>query len=442
MDGPAPHQLTDTLSRRRTDALAIVRAAIDAVSPARLLAAASSTIAADHPGIRRWHVVAVGKAAAGLYAALAAAPPAALGAAVVIAPQRPADWPDDVPCIVGGHPYATEGSFEGARRALALAAAVPADEGLLCLLSGGASALMAAPSDGLDLPTKQRAVAHVMTGGADITALNALRKHLSRVKGGRLAAACPGLVRTFAVSDVIGDDLSVIGSGPTVADPSTWHDALDAATRHGGLAGLPPAVRALLEEGVAGRRDDTPKPGDPRLARARAEVIGGRHEAMQGARAAAAALGYDVVVLDAPVRGEARDAAAGWWRDALAARPRSARPCAIISSGETTVHVRGVGRGGRNQEFAAALIATLDGHPGGPVVASVGTDGIDGPTDAAGGLVDAASATRARGAARDVAAALAGNDCHPCLDALGDLLRFGPTGTNVGDLQVLLVGAA
>lgn len=442
MDGPAPHQLTATLSGRRSDALAIVRAAIGAVSPARLLAAASSTVATEHPGIRRWHVVAVGKAAAGLYTALAAAPPTPLGQAVVIGPVRPATWPGEVPFIVGGHPYATDGSFDGARRALALAESVPADEGLLCLLSGGASALMAAPVEGLDLATKQRAVAHVMTGGADITALNALRKHLSRVKGGRLAAACPGLSRTFAVSDVIGDDLSVIGSGPTVPDPSTWRDARDAAARHGGLDGLPPAVRAMLDDGVAGRRDETPKPGDPRLARARAEVIGGRHDAMQGARAAAATLGYDVVVIEAPVRGEAREAAATWWRAALAARPRSSRPCAIVTSGETTVRVRGRGRGGRNQEFAAALVAALDGHAGAPVVASVGTDGIDGPTDAAGALVDAASAARARGAGQDVEAALADNDCYPCLEALGDLLRLGPTGTNVGDLQILLLDPA
>lgn len=416
-----------------------MRAAIAAVSPARLLAAASSAVAADHPDIRRWHVIAVGKAAAGLYTALAAAPPARLGRSLAIAPVRPDDWPADVPLVVGGHPYATAGSLEGAEHALALAAAVPADEGLLCLLSGGASALMAAPVDGLTLDIKQRAVAHVMTGGADITALNALRKHLSRVKGGRLAAACPGLVRTFVVSDVIGDDLSVIGSGPTVPDPSTWRDAIDAATRYGGLDRLPAQVRTILEDGVAGRRDDTPKPGDPRLARARAAVIGGRREAMAGARAAAEALGYDAVVVDAPVRGEAREAAGAWWHAAVAARRSGARPCAVITSGETTVRVRGRGRGGRNQEFAAALIDRLDALSTAPVVASVGTDGIDGPTDAAGALVDAASAARARASGRDVAAALADNDCYPCLEALDDLLRFGPTGTNVGDLQVLLV---
>lgn len=281
-----------------------------------------------------------------------------------------------------------------------------------------------------------------MTGGADITALNALRKHLSRVKGGRLAAACPGLVRTFAVSDVIGDDLSVIGSGPTVPDPSTWRDAMAAATAYGGLDGLPAQVRAILEDGVAGRRDDTPKPGDPRLARARAAVIGGRREAMAGARAASEALGYDAVVVDAPVRGEAREAASAWWHAALAARRNGARPCAVISSGETTVRVRGRGRGGRNQEFAAALIDRLDNLSTAPVVASVGTDGIDGPTDAAGALVDAGSAARARATGRDVAAALTDNDCYPCLEGLGDLLRFGATGTNVGDLQVLLVDVA
>ena len=198
----------------------------------------------------------------------------------------------------------------------------------------------------------------------------------------------------------------------------------------------------MLDDGLAARRDETPKPGDARLARARAEVIGGRRQAMEGARAAAVRLGYVPIVIDAPVRGEARDAAGRWWGEALAARATSVQPCAIISSGETTVHVRGRGRGGRNQEFAAALVGTLDGRAGTPVVASVGTDGIDGPTDAAGAVVDAGTAARARAAGVDVAAALADNDCYACLDALGDLLRLGPTGTNVGDLQLLLVDPA
>lgn len=441
MDGSAPHQLTARLAARRDDALAIARAAIEAVSPARLLPRAAATIRDDATPVRRWAVLAAGKAAAGMYTALAAAPPGALGERLVIGPVRPADWSDAVPFVVGGHPYATAGSLDGAERALRLAAAVPPDEGLLCLISGGASAIMAAPVDGLTLEEKQRAVAHVMTGGADITALNAVRKHLSRVKGGRLAAACRGTVRTLAVSDVIGDDLSVIASGPTVPDPSTWRDAAEAAARFGGLEGLPASVRVLIDAGVGGAAPETPKPGDLRLARARAEVIGGRRHAMDGARATAAALGYRTIVLDAPVQGEARVAATAWWREGLLRVGRDG-PCAVISSGETTVHVRGPGRGGRNQEFCTALVDLLAAHAGAPVVASVGTDGIDGPTDAAGAIVDAASTDRARARGCDAATALAANDCHPYLDATGDLIRIGPTGTNVGDLQLLLVDPA
>ena len=290
----------------------------------------------------------------------------------------------------------------------------------------------------MTLVVKQQAVAHVMTGGADITALNAVRKHLSRVKGGRLAAACPGMVVTFAISVVIGDDLSVFGSGPCVPDSSTWADAVAAVERHGGWDGLPGAVRAVLDGGQRGELPDTPKPGDPRLARATAEVIGGRRQAMAGAAAAAAARGYTPIVADAPVTGEARIAAEVWWQTALAASTAAGRPIAVITSGETTVRVRGGGRGGRNQEFALALVDVLAAHEPCTVVASIGTDGID----AAGAIVDTASA--ARGAAAGLAAgrALDDNDSYPWLAATGDLVRIGPTGTNVGDLQVLLTGPA
>ncbi len=441
MDRPAPDQLTDRLARRREDALAIARAGIAAVSPGRFLPPALKRLRASHPHVSAWSVLAVGKAATGMYAACAAAPPGPIGDRLVIAPDRPADWPADVPFVLGGHPFATAGSFEGAERALALAAAVPPDGGLLCLLSGGASALMAAPLAGLTLEAKQRAVAHVMTGGADITALNTLRKHLSRVKGGRLAAACAGDVVTLALSDVIGDDLSVIGSGPCVPDASTWTQAAAAVERHGGWDALDAGVRAVIEGGVRGAIADTPKPGAPTLARARAEVVGGRRQAMDGARHEATARGYAVVVVEPPVHGEAREAAAAWWSSATALVSRGGA-CAIVSSGETTVRVRGRGRGGRNQEFGAALVDVLGAAPGAPVVVSVGTDGIDGPTDAAGALVDAGSHARAGAAGRSVADALADNDCYPFLEAIGDLVRLGPTGTNVGDLQVLLIDPA
>jgi len=443
LDRSASHQLTSSLARRRADVLAIAAAGIDAVSPRVLMPQVAAALAGAGvcPG-DRLHVVAAGKAASGMFQAFAAAPPAPVARGLVIGPHRPPDWSDAAPFIEAGHPFATDASVTGAGLALDIAADVPADGCLVCLLSGGASALMAAPVDGLTLEAKQRAVAHVMTGGADITALNAVRKHLSRVKGGRLAAACRGTVVTYAISDVIGDDLSVIGSGPCVPDWSTWADAADAVRRYGGWEGLEVSVRRVLEAGLAGTLAETPKSGDARLARASAEVIGGRRQAMAGAARAAAARGYTALVIDAPVSGEARAAARAWWTAVSAELAEPGRPVAIVSSGETTVRVRGTGRGGRNQEFALALAETIAGVAAPLVLASVGTDGIDGPTDAAGALVDGGTRNRAAGRGLDAARALAANDSYAYFDAAGDLVRTGPSGTNVGDLQVLLAGPA
>lgn len=430
------------LGRLRDDARAIASAAVAAVSPHALQTRVTHVVEAHAAGAERLHVLAVGKAAAGMYAAFAANPPRPMVEGLVVAPVAPAAWPWPAPIVVGGHPYANAGSERAGALALALAARVPADGCLVCLLSGGASALMAAPIPELTLALKQQAVTHVMKGGADITALNAVRKHLSRVKGGRLAAACAGATITTALSDVIGDDLSVIGSGPGVGDWSTWRDAADAVARHGGVDGLAPDVRAVLEAGVAGRLPETPKPGEPVLARAAAAVVGGRNDAMAGAEAAAERLGYRVIVRPAPVTGEARDAALRWWDDVCAVLSQTSGPVAVVSSGETTVRVRGQGRGGRNQEFALALLERLEraAHP--VALVSIGTDGIDGPTDAAGVLVDGDSARRARARGLDRDRALADNDSATFFDALGDLVRTGPTGTNVGDLQVLLAGPA
>ncbi len=388
------------------------------------------------------HVVAVGKAAAGMFEAFAAAPPLPIARAVVIGPSRPAGWSGTAAFVEAGHPFANQGSVTGARLALEIAADVPADGYLVCLLSGGASALMAAPIPGLTLEAKQRAVAHVMTGGADITALNALRKHLSRVKGGRLAAGCRGAVVTYAISDVIGDDLSVIGSGPCVPDWSTWDDAAQAVRRFGGWEGLGPDVQSFIEAGLRGDVAETLKADAPGVARVTAEVIGGRRQAMEGAARAAASHGYTPLVVDPAVQGEARTAALAWWRSAVSAAAGAGRAMALISSGETTVRVRGGGRGGRNQEFALALVSEVAGRGDVTVVASVGTDGIDGPTDAAGAMIDAGTVSRASAHGLDAAASLAANDSYAYFAATGDLVRMGATGTNVGDLQLLLTGPA
>lgn len=399
-------------------------------------AVAALDLPADHPP----HVLAVGKAAAGMYSAFAGSSPRPVADALVVGPHRPSTWPDVVPFVEAGHPFATSESARAAELALSLARQVPSGGVFLCLLSGGASALMAAPMDGLTLAAKQRAVKHVMTGGADIHALNALRKHLSRVKGGRLAAVCPGTVVTLAISDVIGDDLSVIGSGPCVPDGSTWADAASAIEAFGGWGGLDEDVRRVIEAGCDGRVAETLKPGDAHVARTVAHVIAGRRQAMAGARLAAEGRGYDVVVVEAAVAGEARDAAKAWW-DATIARlgPEPRRRLAVVSSGETTVRVTGSGRGGRNQEFGLALVDRVAMRAGTTVLASMGSDGIDGPTDAAGVLVDSTSAARAASIGRRPDEALRDNDSYPFFDALGDLVRTGPSGTNVGDLQVLLL---
>jgi hydroxypyruvate reductase len=351
---------------------------------------------------------------------------------LAIGTHRSVVLPDAVEWHQAGHPLPDQRSVAAAARALELARRVPRDESLVILLSGGASALMALPMDGITLADKQRIVDLLLKGGADIHALNTVRKHLSAVKGGRLAAACRGRTITLAISDVVADDLAVIGSGPGIADPSTWRDAYAALNRYVAERDQPPAVRALLEEGLTDRRPDTPKPGDEVMSRIEARVIAGRRDAMTGARLSAEQMGYRVRVLDAPVTGEARTAALAWLETV-----KGHRGCAI-SSGETTVRVTGAGRGGRNQEFALALADAIGATGDEMVAASVGTDGIDGPTDAAGAIVDSTTIARARERGLDPSSYLDDNNAYAFFNILGDLIQTGPTGTNVGDLQILL----
>jgi hydroxypyruvate reductase len=240
----------------------------------------------------------------------------------------------------------------------------------------------------------------------------------------------------------VADDPSAIGSGPTVADPTTFADAL-AIVRRAGVASLvPAAVLSCLERAA----DETPKPGDPRLRASSYRVIANRHTAVEGAARAARARGYDVRIVQEATSGEAREAGAAFaahgLREAGVPGSRSRAPVCVIASGETTVHVRGSGRGGRNQEFALGVMPVLDspGFGTAAVVASAGTDGVDGPTDAAGAVVDSSSSARARLAGLDPAAALESNGSYDFFLPLGDLLLWGPTGTNVGDVHVMLIG--
>jgi glycerate 2-kinase len=353
----------------------------------------------------------------------------------LVVSATPATAPDRFEVIVGGHPIPTAASERAGRAALALAESVAPNERLLVLLSGGASALMAVPAEGVTLDDKRRSTDQLLRAGADIHALNTVRKHLSAVKGGRLAARAGGTCHALVISDVADDDLSVIASGPTVADPSTYRDALAVLRRFGGDGAYPPSVVERLTRAI----DETPKPGDASLAQATTAVIGSRADAMAGAETEARARGYRVVRIDEPVTGEARVAGPAHLHASLAKAQNLPRPLCVISSGETTVRVTGQGKGGRNQEFALAMAEPLAERGIRAQVASVGTDGVDGPTDAAGALVDPTTLDRGRARGLSPAPFLADNNSYAFFEALGDLVQTGPTGTNVGDLQVILL---
>lgn len=392
---------------------------------------------AEAPLAERYVCVAAGKAAVAMASGAAATLDDRLRTGAIISPgvQVVAGFES----IRGGHPIPDAGSERGGRRALELAESLRDRETLLVLLSGGASALMAVPADGITLADKQRTTAQLLRAGADIYALNTIRKHLSAIKGGWLAERAAGRVRTYVISDVVGDDLSVIASGPTVFDSSTFDDARRLIDRFGGGASFPAAVVERLDRGVRGEIRDTPKSMPGHFVRPTIEVIGSRRNAMAGAAARAAALGYEVLRVDDAIVGDARESAVPHLRAVLARAADIRRPACVVSSGETTVRVTGSGRGGRNQEFALAGAEPLAHAGGEAVLASVGTDGVDGPTDAAGAIADATTLERARRANLDPARFLNDNNSYAFFDALGDLVRTGPTGTNVGDLQVILL---
>jgi len=423
-----------------------VRAALAAVDAGRLVRQALAARDVDRKlrAAAAVDVVAAGKGAAGMLSACAAAAPVPLRHVIGIGGAPARGLPAGARWHTGAHPVPDERSVSAARDVLQIAAAAGERDLLVLLLSGGASSLMALAADGLTLADKQQASQQLLQQGAEIHDLNAVRKHLSAIKGGRLAAATVGSTLTLALSDVVGDDLSAIGSGPAVADGTTFGAALAALDRYGGRDRYPASVVARLVQGAAGAIAETPKPGDARLARSEARVIGGWRTAVEGARAAAAALGYAVHVVEEPVIGEARVAA----HELVDLASKMARGRAGLSlfctlaGGETTVRATGSGKGGRNQECALAMARELDALGSAVVAASVGTDGVDGPTDAAGAMVD--STTLARAEAADIGPPeryLEEHNSYVFFDELGDLIRTGPTGTNVGDVHVILVGA-
>ena len=406
-----------------------------AVEPSRLVESARPLLdAIDRP----LYLIAAGKAAWPMTRAFLATPPRPLRNGVIACPRIDGDpLPGPLEWFEASHPFPNQGSVAAAHRALEVARDARAAGGVvLVLLSGGASAMLTAPAEGLTLADKIATARALMHAGLAIGELNCVRKHLSRVKGGHLGAAA-GRTVTLAISDVhapVADDPSVIGSGPTVADPTTFEEALAITS----AVEVPRAVRGHLERGAAGETPETIKPGDPRLAEAAYEVIGNRLTALSGARAAAESLGYRVVTLAEPTSGEAREAAAVFVDRAATHAARESGPICVLAAGETTVTVTGRGLGGRNQEFALAAAPFVEALRDEAVLASVGTDGADGPTDAAGAIVDRSTMDRSLRAGLDWKTILADNDAYHFFAPLGDLVRWGATGTNVGDLQVFL----
>jgi hydroxypyruvate reductase len=317
---------------------------------------------------------------------------------------------------------------------------------LLVLLSGGASALLPAPAEGLTLDDKVRTTAALLRSGASIHELNAVRKHLSRFKGGGLARlAFPARVIALCLSDVVGDDLSTIASGPCSPDPTTYAQALGVLRNRGIESDVPPAVRERLRGGARGALPETPKPGDPVLARARAQVIGSNRASLAAAAREARRQGFRSLVLTTGLEGESREVARALLavlRECVESGQPVEPPVCLLAGGETTVTVLGDGEGGRNQELVVASAEGLASLGAPAVVASLATDGIDGRSDAAGGVVDDETLFRAQAAGlAPPAAFLAASDTRNFLGPIGGLIVTGPTGTNVMDVTLLLAGA-
>lgn len=333
-----------------------------------------------------------------------------------------------------GHPVPDARGQVAAGRLLEMARRAGADGLVIVLISGGGSALTPAPAPPVTLEEKQAVTQLLLAAGATINELNAVRKHLSLLKGGQLArAAAPATVLTLVLSDVIGDPLDVIASGPTAADPTTFADALAVLAKRGIRDRVPATVLSRLEAGARGDVKETPKPGDPALARVTNLVIGNNALIVDAAAATARQLGFAPTVLTRALQGEARDVA----RDLVARARRLPAPACLVAAGETTVTVRGRGRGGRCQELALAAALELERDQN-LVVLAAGTDGTDGPTDAAGAIVDGGTVRRGRGAGLDSRRSLEDNDAYGFLQASGDLLVTGPTATNLLDLYIVL----
>jgi glycerate 2-kinase len=409
---------------------AMFDAAVEVAQPATTISAYLPP-----PPKGRTVVVGAGKASAAMAKAVESAWPGPLQGLVITR------YGHNVPCrrieiVEASHPVPDTKGRDAAQRILQLVSGLGDDDLVLVLISGGGSALLSLPAPGLVLEDKQAINKALLRSGASIAEMNCVRKHLSSIKGGKLAAAAfPARVVTLLISDVPGDDPSVIASGPTVPDPSTFAEAISILRKY--EIDPPPAVMRHLEAAI----EETPKPGDPRLKRVETVVVAAPQRSLEAAAAIAQKAGATPLILGDAIEGEAREVAkvmAGIARHVARFGQPCPPPCVLLSGGETTVTLRGKGRGGRNTEFLLALAVALDGKSGIHAIAC-DTDGIDGSEDNAGAIAGDDTLARAYGAGMDAKAYLANNDSYSFFAALGDLVTTGPTLTNVNDFRAILI---
>jgi hydroxypyruvate reductase len=438
-------------AQAKKDALTIFESAVRAVDPARAIKShlkienkhlTVGDETTDLSGFDRISVIGAGKASAAMARAMEEILDQRLNSGIVITKYGHALSLDKIQVIEAGHPVPDEAGYQGARQIVGFLEQVDEKDLVFFLISGGGSALLPFPVEGLALEEKQNVTKILLSVGANIHEINTLRKHLSRVKGGRLAkVAYPATMISLILSDVVGDDLDSIASGLTVPDHSTFADCLDILDKYQITDRLPSVVVDILEKGTRGEIEDTPKAGDSAFERTQNLIIGSNIMAVKVAEKKAGELGYNPLILSTFIEGETRDVArvhAAIAKEILSSGNPIKRPACVISGGETTVTIRGKGKGGRNQEFSLAAALDIHGLEN-VVVLSAGTDGTDGPTDAAGAIADGTTVSRARKLGLNPDHYLRENDSYHFFEALNDLIITGPTYTNVMDLRLVLV---
>jgi glycerate-2-kinase len=443
---------TNILRKLRLDSMEILKSAVNAVKPVKLVENYLKTIKRELKGhkktldleqFKRIYVVGGGKACGAMAKALEETLGEKIEEGIINVLDGTENQYDLEKILLNGasHPIPDEKSVVGVRKMLSILEKATTGDLILVLISGGGSSLMTYPSEEIKLEEIQRLTENMLRSGASINELNTVRKHLSRIKGGRLVkAAYPSTVISLILSDVVDDPIDTIASGPTAPDTTTFSDAISALQKHNLWEEAPKSIRTLLETGLKGLIEETPKPGDKIFSKVHNIIVGNNYTACKAAVKRAEALGYQPLLMSTRIEGEARQVGlilSGISKEIVETQNPVPPPAAVIIGGETVVKVLGTGLGGRNQEVALSASLGIDGLDA--VITALATDGIDGPTEAAGAIVDGSTLKRANSMKLEPKKYLDDNDSYNFFESLGDALITGPTGTNVNDLMTILV---